>query len=79
VTPTGALYNPFSPYYMDGRMWQVGANIVWSPVKNMDIGLEVLYTASQNGHKAYDTNKGYPFLSSNDGQFMSRVRIQRDF
>ena len=25
-------------------MWQLGVNTIWSPVKNLDIGAEVLYT-----------------------------------
>jgi hypothetical protein len=30
--------------YPDGTVWQVGANTIWSPVKDLDIGLEVLWT-----------------------------------
>lgn len=26
------------------QMWQVGANTIWSPVKNLDLGVEVLYS-----------------------------------
>ncbi len=40
---TGARFNPFSPFYMDGAQWQVGSNLTWSPVKNLDIGVEVIY------------------------------------
>lgn len=28
----------------DFNMWQLGVNTIWSPVKNLDIGAEVLYT-----------------------------------
>ena len=28
----------------DFNMWQVGFNTIWSPVKNLDIGAEILYT-----------------------------------
>jgi hypothetical protein len=27
----------------DFRLWTVGANLVWSPVRNLDLGLEVVY------------------------------------
>lgn len=27
----------------DFKMWTVGANLVWSPVRNLDLGLEVVY------------------------------------
>lgn len=28
----------------DVNVWQLGANTIWSPVKNLDLGLEVLYS-----------------------------------
>lgn len=29
---------------VDTNIWQVGANTIWSPVKNLDLGVEVLYS-----------------------------------
>ncbi len=29
---------------VDAKVWQVGLNTIWSPVKNLDLGLEVLYS-----------------------------------
>ncbi|MBV9431447.1 MAG: porin, partial [Hyphomicrobiales bacterium] len=46
TTASGANFNPFSPFYTDGAQWQVGTNVVWSPVKNLDIGVEVIYVAN---------------------------------
>jgi hypothetical protein len=40
--------SPFSPYYMDGAQWQVGSKLTWSPVKNLDIGVEVIYVRNQD-------------------------------
>jgi hypothetical protein len=34
----GGVCNP------DFRIWQVGTRTIWSPVRNLDIGVEVLYT-----------------------------------
>jgi len=79
ITATGAVYNPFSPFYVDGAQWQVGSNITWSPVKNLDIGVELLYVVEEDGHRHFDANKGYPYLVSHDSQWLSRVRVQRDF
>jgi hypothetical protein len=30
--------------YPDLRLWQAGANTIWSPVKDLDLGIELLYT-----------------------------------
>ncbi|MDE1567564.1 porin [Aquabacter sediminis] len=35
-------YNTLNAY--STQMWQVGANTIWSPVKNLDLGVEVLYS-----------------------------------
>ena len=76
---TGARFNPFSPFYMDGAQWQVGSNITWSPVKNLDIGVEVIYVRNADEHQHFDPNRGYPFLASQDSQWLSRLKISRAF
>jgi len=42
VTAAPAVGVYYAP--TDVNMWQVGANTVWSPVKNLDIAAEVLYS-----------------------------------
>ncbi|MBV9111935.1 MAG: porin [Hyphomicrobiales bacterium] len=79
TTATGARFNPFSPFYMDGSQWQVGTNLTWSPVKNLDIGVEVIYVGNDDKHKHYDPNRGYPFIASSDQQWLSRLKISRAF
>ena len=76
---TGANFNPFSPFYMDGAQWQVGSNITWSPVKNLDIGVEVIYVRNADERRHYDANWGYPFLASDDSQWLGRLKISRAF
>ena len=76
---SGANFNPFSPFYMDGAQWQVGSNITWSPVKNLDIGVEVIYVRNADERRHYDANRGYPFLTSGDSQWLSRLKISRAF
>ena len=76
---TGANYNPFSPFYMDGAQWQVGSNLSWSPLRLLDIGVEVIYVRNDDGHRHYDPNRGYPFLASGDSQWLTQIRIQRGF
>ncbi|MGB9393079.1 MAG: porin, partial [Xanthobacteraceae bacterium] len=75
----GANFNPFSPFYTDGAQWQVGTNVTWSPVKNLDIGVEVIYVANDDGHRHFDPNRGYPFLANGDAQWLSRLKIARSF
>ena len=55
---SGANFNPFSPFYMDGAQWQVGSNITWSPVKNLDIGVEVIYVAQRRRASALRSESG---------------------
>jgi len=76
---SGARFNPFSPFYMDGSQWQVGTNLTWSPVKNLDIGVEVIYVGNDDKHKHFDPNRGYPFIASSDQQWLSRLKISRAF
>ena len=79
TTASGANFNPFSPFYTDGAQWQIGTNVTWSPVKNLDIGVEVIYVANDDGHRHFDPNRGYPFLANGDAQWLSRLKIARAF
>jgi hypothetical protein len=79
TTGSGARFNPFSPYYMGGNQWQVGSNITWSPVKNLDIGVEVIYVRNNDQHSHFDPNRGYPFIASGDAEWLSRLKISRAF
>ena len=75
----GSHFNPFTPFYMDGSQWQIGTNITWSPVKNLDIGVEVIYVTNDDAHRHFDPNKGYPFLANGDAAWLGRMKISRAF
>ncbi|MBV8428072.1 MAG: porin [Hyphomicrobiales bacterium] len=79
TTASGANFNPFSPFYVDGAQWQVGSNLTWSPVKNLDIGVEVIYVRNSDKHDHFDANRGYPFIAKEDSQWLSRLKISRAF
>ena len=79
ATASGAFFNPFSPFYTDGAQWQLGTNVTWSPVKNLDIGVEVIYVANDDAHRHFDPNRGYPFLANGDAAWLSRLKISRSF
>jgi hypothetical protein len=79
TTSTGALYNPFSPYYDGGYQYNVGSNVIWSPVKDLDIGVEVMYLHNSMQHKQFDIQNTGRGLVSSGSDWVSRLRVQRDF
>ncbi|MCJ2026912.1 hypothetical protein [Methylobacterium sp. J-067] len=75
----------------DTYILYAGANLIWSPVKDLDIGVEGIYTqyGVQNGrvldtqkfnYTAAQVNSGIPVktITSTD-VFQARFRVQRDF
>jgi hypothetical protein len=75
----GAVYNPFSIQYNGGEQYNIGTNLIWSPVKNLDIGVEVFYFRNQLQHRQFDVNRGAGFLISEDDAWRFRLRVLRDF
>jgi Porin subfamily len=75
VTP----YNPFSTQYNGGTQYNIGSNLIWSPVKDLDIGVEVYYARDQFQHKEWDTNRGNGFTIKSADVWLSRLRVSRDF
>ncbi len=78
-------------FVADLRMWQVGANLIWSPVRDLDIGVEVLYGSIRADRRVVDLTSsfispgvgvvGAPFVRTirGDDSLDARLRIQRDF
>jgi len=58
----------------DIRFWQVGVNTIWSPVRNLDLGVEVVY---QNLNAR--TNANVPILGGNATAWSGMFRVQRNF
>ncbi|MCL8382920.1 MULTISPECIES: porin [Xanthobacter] len=70
----------------DFNVWQVGLNTIWSPVKNLDIGAEVLYSKVNGsvplGNYAAVGNTGTIINSIAGGStdlWSGGVRVQRNF
>ena len=57
----------------DWKAGAIAANLVWSPVKKLDIGGELIY--AKNLQKA---DVGYTGPRDDDA-FVGRLRVQRDF
>ena len=69
-----------SPVLKDVRMAQFGTNVNWTPVRGLDIGVEAVYSPVRISGRVFDATKGNLVTTSKDeGHFMSRLRIQREF
>jgi len=72
---------------VDTNIYEIGTNLIWSPVAGLDIGVEVLYrkAAARNGRIAIQETVSPGVLAITDefkrseDQFQARLRIQRDF
>ncbi|MGV6871252.1 porin [Pseudochelatococcus sp. B33] len=77
---TGVSYdNAVKVDYVDLRnfdAWSVGSNVIWSPVSDFDIGVEVLYSKVER--KTFQNEILARGLKSEDA-VTGRVRLQRDF
>ncbi|PTM43656.1 porin [Bosea sp. 124] len=76
-----------APRALDPKELIVGANLIWSPVSGLDIGVEVLYTrtelkqavlAANNAGARPAIGAGGRLVKSDDA-IAGRFRIQRDF
>lgn len=71
------------PRSLDPKEWNIAANLIWSPVSGLDIGVEVLYTNLDVRSRVAELNNtgfrsGVLGIKSDDA-WAGRFRIQRDF
>jgi hypothetical protein len=64
----------------DIRFWQVGVNTIWSPVRNLDLGVEVVYS----NLSARTSGAGYSGVQAgqvigNANAWSGMFRVQRNF
>lgn len=60
--------------------WRVGTNVIWSPIKNFDIGVEAVYTRTDpKGRVLSYNNTASPKTISYADHWQGRLRVQRDF
>lgn len=61
----------------DIRFWQVGVNTIWSPVRNLDLGVEVVYS----NLNSRDNGSGLTPLANigSQGAWSGMFRVQRNF
>jgi Porin subfamily len=72
----------------DVKYWTVGVNTIWSPVRNLDLGLEVVYhniNARTNTVTAGLPSGSAPFITptgtqrGQEGAWVGTFRVQRNF
>ena len=64
----------------DVRMAQFGANVNWTPVRGLDIGVEAVYSPVRISGRVFDTSRGNLVTTNKDDEhFMTRMRVQREF
>ncbi|MDQ2080704.1 porin [Xanthobacteraceae bacterium Astr-EGSB] len=87
LSPAGAVQAGCNP---DWNMYQVGTRTVWNPVRNLDVGLELLYTKFETdaGGSTMQltgttmTNVGKPattYTVADQDVFSGMIRVQRNF
>ena len=86
AAPTGAAVLPGCNF--DFATWGVGSRTVWNPVKNLDIGLEVLYQQIDQkmdpnlirwNFGGAGTRVAGLYTPANEGAWTGLIRVQRNF
>jgi len=86
AAPTGAA--PLAGCDFTFMSWGVGSRTIWNPVKNLDIGLEVLYqqidTKMDSNFIRYafggaGTRPSGLYQPANEGALTGMIRVQRNF
>ncbi len=65
--------------FVDTSDFRVGSNVIWSPVKDFDIGAEIFYTRVDPKGRVFDVNRGGLFTNGSADAIQGRLRFQRDF
>ncbi|HEY8566401.1 MAG TPA: porin [Beijerinckiaceae bacterium] len=89
VPTAGSALGALNPNFKDLSVFAIGTNLIWSPVRDLDIGVEVLYNRLDPRGRVVDANR--PFAQtvpgvglvqrtiSYDDIIVGQLRIQRDF
>ncbi|CAA9323505.1 MAG: hypothetical protein AVDCRST_MAG90-1112, partial [uncultured Microvirga sp.] len=68
--------------FTDSEYFQVGSNLIYSPVRDLDIGVEILYREVDPRRRVISAEPAFAGTQRSVGQqdtFEGRFRIQRDF
>jgi hypothetical protein len=76
-TTLGALAGVPAGTSADWSLWQVGSRTVWTPVENLDLSLEILYTDLNKS--SFDGTTGAGVTYGGKGYVSGIFRVQRNF
>ncbi len=63
----------------DIRFWQVGVNTIWSPVRNLDLGVEVVYSNLNARNNGSGLAPVAGTVLGSQGAWSGMFRVQRNF
>jgi hypothetical protein len=72
LAATNATFRSFDTYYAAG-------NLIWSPVKDLDIGVEVVYQRYEIANGRVTAAEGRSATATVSDNILARFRVQRDF
>jgi Porin subfamily len=87
--PSGFVngWAPGSKCNPNSGLWQVGTRTIWNPHPDLDIGLDIMYSAihtSMSGATVWNGTGSTglppgPYTFANEGQWTASLRLQRNF
>ena len=82
INPPTVIDSSAGVQWGKGRLWEVASSIIYSPVRDLDIGLEVQYANLKNNLQNAPTsgawfNAGRPGL--NEDNWSTKLRVERTF
>lgn len=72
-------HNNFKKFNPDWTAGQFSGQLVWTPVKNLDIGAEVDYTNFFDAPQGFRNGGGYTGKNGRENTLAGRFRVQRNF
>ncbi|MBS7803663.1 porin [Rhizobiales bacterium TNE-4] len=75
--PTGSA-SQVNALASKANLWQVGSNVIFTPIKGLDVGAEIMWFNLDGSKTVASAKPGAPALS-NDNGWQYRLRVQRDF
>lgn len=75
--PAGAEASAWtgSGYFGDAKVWNAGANFVWMPVRNFELGAEVIYAQLKQDVRSPNLT----VFNRTDSNWTGRLRVERNF
>lgn len=77
TVPTGAKMSAWngSGFFGDANAWNAGANFVWMPARNFEIGAEIIYSQLKQDVRSANLT----VFDRTDSNWTGRLRVERNF